>query len=229
MKDRVGAMLTLLDHPQPGVALVLLCETSVDELEVTGAGVSVILGREPVGLVASAGVGVGELHDRLVGPEGPAWDAHRTGRPVGVADLATDETWPALREAAAVVGVAAVFAHPLRVGTAGFGGLVLVRDRPGDLSSTHRADAAALADVAALLVLGTQAGANTAPRSDAFEDATQLRAVVHQAAGMVSVQLDVEVADAHVALRAKAWATGTTVDEVARAVVSRRLRFGEDG
>jgi hypothetical protein len=53
------------------------------------------------------------------------------------------------------------------------------------------------------------------------------RAQVHQAAGMISVQLGVSLAEALVRLRARAFAEDRLIAEVAADVVARRLRFGE--
>jgi hypothetical protein len=54
------------------------------------------------------------------------------------------------------------------------------------------------------------------------------RPVVHQATGMISVQLDVSLAEALVRLRAHAYASGRPLGEVAQDVVARRLRFSDD-
>ncbi len=54
------------------------------------------------------------------------------------------------------------------------------------------------------------------------------RAEIHQATGMVVAQLGVSPTDAFARLRAHAFTQGTTLAEVARAVVARRLRFTED-
>ena len=54
---------------------------------------------------------------------------------------------------------------------------------------------------------------------------TERRAEVHQAAGMVSVQLGISLTDALVALRARAYAQGRTIAQVAADVVARRLSF----
>jgi hypothetical protein len=51
------------------------------------------------------------------------------------------------------------------------------------------------------------------------------RLVVHQAAGTVSVQLGVGVAEALVRLRAYAFGNDRLLDEVAEKVVGRQLRF----
>jgi hypothetical protein len=52
-----------------------------------------------------------------------------------------------------------------------------------------------------------------------------LRAGVHQAAGMVSEQLDIAIGDALARLRAYAYAADRPIDDVARDVVDHRLRI----
>ena len=51
------------------------------------------------------------------------------------------------------------------------------------------------------------------------------RAVVHQATGMITIQLGTSLADALLRLRAHAYASGRTVSDIAADVVDRRLRF----
>jgi hypothetical protein len=53
--------------------------------------------------------------------------------------------------------------------------------------------------------------------------------VVHNAAGAVSVQAGVGIAEALVLLSTYAADTGRTVEEVAADVVTRRLRFSPGG
>ena len=52
--------------------------------------------------------------------------------------------------------------------------------------------------------------------------------MVHQAAGMVSAQLEVSIVQALVRLRAHSFATGCALDDVASDVVARRLRFTDE-
>ncbi len=61
-----------------------------------------------------------------------------------------------------------------------------------------------------------------------LEAATGLRRVVHQAAGMLAVQLDISVADALLTIRAHAFSTATPIDRVGRAIVNRELRLGDE-
>jgi AmiR/NasT family two-component response regulator len=54
------------------------------------------------------------------------------------------------------------------------------------------------------------------------------RAEVHQASGMVAVQLGIGVAEAGLRLRAYAYATNRSIAAVASEVVGRHLRLGSD-
>lgn len=55
---------------------------------------------------------------------------------------------------------------------------------------------------------------------------TDLRALVHQAAGMVSVQLDCPVDDALELIKAHAFAEGTSAQAVAARITRGELRLG---
>jgi GAF domain/ANTAR domain len=159
--------------------------------------------------------------------EGPCVDAHRQGRPMLEPDLAGagSRRWAAFAEPVLAAGVGAVFGFPLRVGAVRFGALNLYRDRPGDLTDDQHASALVVADVAAELILLLQARAPAGTLADELTRSADLHLVVHQAAGMVAVQLGVSVADALVRLRAHAFADGKPLPAVAEDVVARRLSF----
>ncbi|MEV4319579.1 ANTAR domain-containing protein [Actinocrispum sp. NPDC049592] len=53
------------------------------------------------------------------------------------------------------------------------------------------------------------------------------RAEVHQATGMITIQLGITLAEALLRLRAHAYATGRTVSAVAADVVNRKLCFDD--
>jgi GAF domain-containing protein len=159
--------------------------------------------------------------------EGPCVDAHQLERPVLEPDLAdpTDPRWLAFAGPALEAGVRAVFGFPLRVGAVRLGALNLYRDRPGPLDGEQHADALVMADVAAEAVLLLQAEAPPGELAAELDAGGDFQHVVHQAAGMVSVQLDVTVGQALIRLRAYAFGNGRPLTQVARDVVSRRLRF----
>jgi hypothetical protein len=48
---------------------------------------------------------------------------------------------------------------------------------------------------------------------------------VHQATGMISVQINASLADALARLRAYAYSTTSSINNVATEVINRRLRF----
>lgn len=70
-----------------------------------------------------------------------------------------------------------------------------------------------------------QAGAPPGDLATELAAGANFHWVIHQAAGMMSVQLDVTVEQALVRLRAHAFRTGTPLAEIARRVVGLRLRF----
>ena len=84
-----------------------------------------------------------------------------------------------------------------------------------------------MAEVAAEAVLAMQAGGSAGVLAAALEEGSNFQYVVHQAAGMVSVQLGVSVAQALVRLRAYAFAQERLLADVAADVVARRLHFAE--
>jgi GAF domain len=169
--------------------------------------------------------------------EGPCVDASRTARPVLCPDLAADGSarWPAFGPRAGQAGVAAAFAFPLQVGAVGIGVLDLYRTERGALTGPQFGEAVAFADAAVAVLLHVQgrgedgalilAGAGGSLPD--WAEVLDRRAVVHQAAGMISVQLEVDVVVALVRLRAHAFAAGRPMVDVANDVVARRLRFDD--
>jgi GAF domain-containing protein len=164
--------------------------------------------------------------------EGPCIDATRSGAPVLVPDLQehgelATERWPAFLAGAVEAGVSAVFAFPLRIGAISVGALDLYRDRPGELRRPQLAAALIAADTAAVALLHLDQGG-----ADVFSDDADRRSAyrleVHQATGMVRAQLDIPIEEAFVRLRARAFATGRPLADVAKGVVERRIRFSQE-
>lgn len=194
----------------------------------TGAGIMLMWGDLPRGSVCTTDE-VSALIEQLqydLG-EGPCVDAHQLERPVLEPDLAdpADPRWLAFSGPALDAGVRAVFGFPLRVGAVRLGALNLYRDRPGPLDGEQHADALVMADVAAEAVLLLQAEAPPGEMAAELEAGGEFQYVVHQAAGMVSVQLGVTVGQALIRLRAYAFGNDRPLTQVARDVVSRTLRF----
>jgi hypothetical protein len=101
----------------------------------------------------------------------------------------------------------------------------LYRDRPGKLSDDQHADALIMADVAAQAVLAMQANAPMDTVASELEAGANFHLVEHQASGMVAAQLGISVREALIRLRAHAFSHDLGLNDVARAVVGREVRF----
>ncbi len=174
----------------------------------------------------AASVGLDALQFQL--GQGPSVDAVATGDLVMAPDLSDAATarWSAFTPVALELGVQAAFAFPLRIGAISLGSMLAYRASAGPLGAGAMDDALALAEAAALALLAPPRGG--ADVGSWLQRPSAYRAEGHQATGMVSVQLDVDLADALVRLRAHAFSQGLSVDEVAADVVARRLRFSAD-
>ena len=182
-----------------------LCVASAAAVGVAGAGVILMSGGRALGSVCvSDPMSEAAEEAQFTLGEGPCVDAFRTKEPVLVPDLADHDStgWSGFREAALAAGVRAVFGFPLLIESVCFGALNLYHDRAGALSDDQFANALAVAHVASRTVLGWQSVAGPGSLAWQLEHVPVHRAVVHQAAGMVSVQAAVSVPDAVVMLRA---------------------------
>lgn len=207
-----------------------LCQVCAEVADVTGAGIMLMSGDVARGSVCSTNevsAAIEQLQYDL--GEGPCVDAYHLDRPVLEPDLAEPAAsrWPAFTGPALEVGVRAVFGFPLQVGAVRLGALNLYRDRPGPLGDEQHADALVMADVAAQALLMLQANAPPGGLAAELEAAADFQYVVHQASGMVSVQLEVSVGQALARLRGYAFGNGRSLTDVARDVVERRLYFDE--
>jgi hypothetical protein len=208
-----------------------LCRQCMSMLPVTGVGLALMTAQGPSGVVVAATDGAARsLEDlQFALGEGPCVEASRSGRPVLQPELfeAAANRWPAFAAAAQTAGVRAIFAFPLRVGAIRIGVLDLYRDTPGHLSEAQLAEALAFADVATLLLLHLQDSSLGDQVHPALNGPLDSLARVHQATGMISVQLGVSLAEALLRLRAHAYAQDRPVADVATDVVSRRVRFDD--
>jgi GAF domain-containing protein len=205
-----------------------LCEIATEVVGLSGAGVMLMSGDIPQGSLCTTN-SISNLIEELqytLG-EGPCVDAHQHNQVVLEPDLADPVTprWIAFTPRALDAGARAVFGFPMRDGAVRLGALNFYHDRPGPLSDDQHADALVLAEVIARWVLDAQADAPRGHLAEVLESGSDFHAVVHNAAGMVSVQLGVTVTEALIRLRARAFSENRLVREVAEEVVGRRLRF----
>jgi GAF domain len=218
--ERFSALASLLIPADNDMqSLKRLCVGGAAHLSASGVGVSVVTGsghRDIVFATDQVSAQIEELQVSL--GEGPCIDAFTSRRPVIEPDLSgmSPERWPAFAPAARAAGAAAVFAVPLQVGQARVGALDVYRDKPGGLSGADLIDAVRLGDAVTQVLLRLE------PAPSDFS------AEVYQAAGMITVQLDVDISEALARLRAHAYAEECSLRDVARDVVAHRLRIERD-
>ncbi len=216
VSDRMTAVITGLSTDGglttalAGRAAVALGGTGISANITTDGG-----GMETAWSADATGITLQDLQFTL--GEGPSIDATRHGVMMVAPDLtaAQAQRWPAFSAAAADMGVRAMFAFPLRIGAIGLGAMELYRVEPGPLSQGGLADALGLAEAVTALMLRLPLGTG----------AFVLRAAVHQATGMVAVQLGTNLSEALVRLRAYSFGINRSINDVAADVVARRLDF----
>jgi hypothetical protein len=209
--------------------LVRLCART---LPVSGVGLALMTDEGPAGTVAASDGGARQLEElQFTLGQGPCVDASHTGRPVLAPDLAgtSSRNWPQFAAGADAAGLRAVFAFPLQVGGIRLGVLDLYRDTAGELSGEELAGALSFADAATHLLLDLQAQdtAQGLPPPHALAVLDD-RAEVHQATGVVSVRAGVSLAQALALLRARAYAEGRSIGDLARDVLDRVVEIGEN-
>jgi len=229
---RVTEILSVLTHGGEEVSLPSqLCAACLSALPVSGVGAALMTVDGPSGVVLAAtderARQLEELQFTL--GEGPCVEASSGGRPVLEPDLvaAGSSRWPRFGAAVLGAGVRAVFAFPLRVGAIRVGVLDLYRDTPGLLTTPDLVEALAFADAATAVILHLQEHEGDDQAGSAFIGPIDGRAAVHQATGMITIQLGIGLAEALLRLRAHAYASGRTVSAIAADVVERRMYFDD--
>ena len=225
MKHALAAFATARDEDAGG-HYAWLCAAGVATLAVRGASLLLITPAGLGTLLAASDKTSERVADlQLTAGEGPALDAFRFGAPVlePVMDGFSTGRWTGFAPAALDMDVQAMFAFPLQVGAIRLGALCLDGDRPGPLLQQDLRDALLLAKTAVVSILNHLSGA---PSVDGWaEEVDGYMSAVHQATGMIMVQLDTTVESALLRLRAHSFASGRPIASVATDVVARRLSF----
>lgn len=204
-----------------------LCTLFVGRLAVTGASISVVgdYGQLTIGASDSVSARVEELQFEL--GEGPHHDALSSGMPVLVPEMSAAHIsrWPMFGPAAMHLGVGALFAFPLAVGAATVGVVDMYRRTSGPLDAQTVSAALSLASWVATPALRLAAQSANVETPDAQHLAPEMRREVHQATGIILVQLGITATEALSRLRANAFSSGQTLEFVAHEVVARRIDF----
>lgn len=218
-------------HPQQ------VCAACVEGLGVRGAALTLVAsstGTRMGPTLAASDPTIAMIEElQFTLGEGPALMAFTSGEPVLMEDIqeVSYTPWPAftttVRERAPDLG--ALFAFPLHVGALRLGVLSLCRTDPGRIGPKVLAEALLASEAIALILVGyvpTEPPTSFADRWS--ERAAEQRIAVYQATGMLMSELGVGASAAFVLLRARAYATDTSVNEIAGEVLSGHLTFEED-
>lgn len=196
-----SAALTLLGHERAVLATAASDATSrvAQNLELT--------------------LGEGPAHDIGAGPP-----VHGDTDVIVVRDLV--HRWPLYGSAVGPLGVRAVIAAPLRLADTCVGALVAF----GPTTTVAMDAVLRLQDLAAGLTHAAQALPDTFNIIESLDlmpllDETDTHPAIHQAAGMLSVQLGTTITDAYAVLRARAFADDVDIDALAAKVVRREIRI----
>ncbi|MGN6576952.1 MAG: ANTAR domain-containing protein [Nocardioides sp.] len=204
----------------------MLCDTCVYDTGTDGGGVTMFSAvGTSINMLTTDAVSTALDDLQLLLGEGPCITATSTGLTVLVADLSAqdggdggdDPRWAVYAGAASRAGAGAVFAFPILIGAVMLGRVDLYRRLAGPLSAVQlRAGLQAAEDIGQELLELTEAD---------MPGGREHPIAVHQAAGMVMVQLDADIDVAMSRLRARAFADGLTMGELADSVIAGSRRF----
>ncbi|MEU3374856.1 GAF domain-containing protein [Streptomyces sp. NPDC006660] len=147
---------------------------------------------------------------------GPTRDAAESLRTVRVSGLAMEERWPGYGARLAELGLVSVIALPLPSRAGCLGALTVFDPRPG------LAESGVFGKVADALAESMLLGPDADP---GLYGETDHRAVVHQAAGMLSEQIHCSLDNALSLIKARAFSWGEPPESVASRVVSGDLKL----
>jgi hypothetical protein len=226
--------VTDASQAQPrGRVLARIAAACVDRLPIDDVTVLLSDGRQQSGPAYATTAGVASLEETaFTTGDGPSVDALRLGVPVLVPDLRTSAraaAWTGWLTAALDEQIRAVHAFPIQAGAITAGVLTMYARQPLALDDAQLRVALRLADEAFLGLLDVMSGVlETGDEDRGRLDGAVLRADVHRAAGMVTVQTGLRIDEALVRLRAHAYAVNRPISEIAADVIAGRRRFNPD-
>ncbi len=223
--EHFGAALIGSPDGEP-LSLTTVCRGIATLLPVCGAAIVLMGNRSTQGIASTTDSLTASIQDlEFTLGEGPGIDAFSQIEDVCIHDLGSATLrWSFFAPAASGLGVRSIYSLPLRSGRMALGTVTLWSDRADGLDDAQLVDAVLVAELVSGLVLTMQS--ETTSESLAWPlDVSDHRIVVHQATGMISAQLNCAIDEALVRLRAHAYAAELPIDEVAKSVITRQLRF----
>ena len=203
--------------------LTMLCERSVELLDVSAAGVILTDGTGGLSVGAASSERSRLLEVFAVAIDaGPCVDCIRTGEPVSAADLTgeiTHQRWRRFAAGAAEAGFRAAHALPMRLRGEVIGVLTLLHTDPHTLTDTDARVGQALADAATIGLLHERAVRQAETVTEQLQSALNSRSVVEQAKGVLAARAGSSPADAFAVLRSHARGHGLRLTQLCRDVV----------
>ncbi|MEZ0067142.1 hypothetical protein ABIA32_003155 [Streptacidiphilus sp. MAP12-20] len=231
ISDRMVAVLRELQLDDQSDAVADITAAGALALGMDGLAVSLVTAADLTELLWCSSETTRRFEDlQFTLGEGPGPDAVSTGVMMLVPDLVRvrHDRWPALTMEAPDLDARAVFCFPMGIGAIRAGVLTAVRRTPGPLTDQQIGDAQTLASALTARFLGSKEPRLDGPTPVDSPHALQ-HAVVHQATGMVSVQLALPLPQALLRLRAHAYSSGRSITDVSKDIVTRRLRLDDNG
>lgn len=215
-RDWVSSATSDADLTGNGAVLQRVCRGAARALSLRGCAIHLVGSAGTTVLAASSDAWAAEVADLAFAvAEGPSVEALARRRPVLVNDLGRRrDRWPGFVETAGSHDVAAVFSFPLALGGLVLGVLELFSSEVHALRDEEATLTLAFVELTCQILLGDQSPDGT------WEPLVDHRAQIHQAQGMVMVDLGLDLAEALVRMRAHAFAQGVPMIELAHAIIA---------
>ncbi|MGC5563654.1 ANTAR domain-containing protein [Streptomyces sp. FR-108] len=187
-------------------------------------GIAVSLGRELVWFSDDTSARLEDLQfvlgqgpGLLIGDETEVRQVPDLGR------LLTQQ-WPQFAAEAEALDIAALFVWPVHIGAVSAGTMTGYRRTPGPLTRQQLTEGWLVTDALAEQVLHHWPAVHASRNGTGHSGTVDLhRAEVHQATGVLSVQLGVSLAEALDRLRSEAYTSGRSLTDTARDIIKRKL------
>jgi len=202
-------------------ALPAVMQVVAARLRTSSAVVALSGEHQPMALTAASDATARRAHDlELVLAEGPATEAGHGSLVVAAGGVLLDR-WPRYGPAAADLGIHGVSAAPLGTRDAVLGTLCAYDATPATVPAGAATAIRMMADALTQVLLGVADPADPDGQLRILDylDGSDSQSVVHQAAGMVSVQCGCRIDDALDLLAARAFASGRPVRDIAQEVL----------